>query len=600
MTNEVEGGCKSTKCCKRRTKCVANVPIYTDRYGKFVIVKGLVFRLGKKRVNHRRLKKILREHAPDLLQNHIPTPPVSQTTPQAPASSLYQKESTPVGDTASIIDLDNNNLNQGQTTQQVYHETSTEGDEKIPEGTPQERKTSDGFYIFNPIGQAEGNEDVHVLEPHRGSGKDDDKGMSDAEIDKVMSRYPEYLGTISHDEIKSRILPEIKPKSRFCFIINTDPRNKPGEHWQAFYIDARPEGDHEIDFFDSYADKMDPNLLKDVKLMADKVNSGSYLKLKENMVGLQNSKSSNCGWFCCQFLIDRLRGKPFPEASKFSDVIRGEASVERFKKQHGGFNRYIPSFDEQGGGIGFPTYYTYYPPNIRKYITDEPITSLKVARLPISKGLNTALNIASLGGWQKALNSVGYDKAFHLYFIINNRYRLERNHVITMFPYSPSKDEEIINVPLKPGITIKSLLENTAKQVGPSLQRYDARDNNCQIYILQTLKANGLGNDSVTKFTNQNIEAVVKKLPWYSRWVGSAAKSITDFAHRAQRLVSGNGKRKRRTRKGPRVKAIRRLSNRRSPFIKYKAKPSNRFPWIYHDPNQYYMNNAKPVLARRR
>jgi hypothetical protein len=364
------------------------------------------------------------------------------------------------------------------------------------------------------------------------------KGMSDEEIDKVMDKYPEYLGTISHDEIKSKILPEVKPRSRFCFVINTDPRNKPGQHWQAFYIDGRPEGEHEIDFFDSYADKMDDKLLKDIKLLADKVAANGYLKLKENGIELQNSKSSNCGWFCCQFLIDRLRGKPFPEASKFHDSMRGEASVENFKKQHGGFNRYIASFQE---GEALPQFYTYYPPSVRKYMTDEPITSLKVARIPISKTLTKILDTVSVGGWSGALKQFGYDTAFHLFFIINGKYRLERNHTITMFPYAKANDEESITVPVRPGLTIKSFLENTAQKIGPSLQRYDGRSNNCQIYILQNLSANGMSSPSVTKFVDQNIQQVIQKLPWYSRWLGSVAKGVTDTAHLAEHAFKGTG-----------------------------------------------------------
>jgi len=40
------------------------------------------------------------------------------------------------------------------------------------------------------------------------------------------------------DEIK-KLLPSIQPHSRIAFVINTDPTNKPGQHWNAIYIDAR-------------------------------------------------------------------------------------------------------------------------------------------------------------------------------------------------------------------------------------------------------------------------------------------------------------------------------------------------------------------------
>lgn len=549
----MEGGCsKNTSCCKKLKKCLARVKVYSDKYGKFVIVNGEVFRLGKK-INKNKLKNIIRKNAgPKIQEQYLPAVKIPVTT-----SATYSAPEPPPPK---------------NTVSQDYTKSLNDG--LIPNFQTFPDKPPDYYFpvekVYPEFGDAKKDE---TYPQATGRGKvEDEKGMSDLDIDRIMNKYPEYLGTISHDEIKSRILPEIRPKSRFCFIINTDPRSKPGQHWQCFYVDGRPEGEHEIDFFDSYADPIDEKLLRDVKLMADKVNSGSYLKLKENMIKLQNAKSSNCGWFCCQFLIDRLRGKRFPEASKFSDVIRGEASVEHFKKQHGGFVKYIPSFENSNPEMDFvrsqrnnaeayaefkkhqegealPTFYTYYPPSVRRYMTDEPVTSLQVARLPISRGLDKALNIASLGGWKKALKEEGYDEAFHLYFIINGKYRLERNHTITMFPYSPDSGEQKINVPLKPGITIKSMLEKTAQQVGPDLQRYDGRHNNCQIFILQVLRANGLGNDAITKFTNQNIEQIVKKLPWYARWVSSISKGVTDVAHRVQHVIEGDGKRKRRVKK---------------------------------------------------
>ena len=49
--------------------------------------------------------------------------------------------------------------------------------------------------------------------------------------------------------------------------------------------------------------------------------------------------TSNCGYFCCQFLIDRFRGKSFAEASGFDDRIKindsehREKEIEKLKNQ---------------------------------------------------------------------------------------------------------------------------------------------------------------------------------------------------------------------------------------------------------------------------
>ena len=70
-----------------------------------------------------------------------------------------------------------------------------------------------------------------------GSGREED-GLYNDEIEKIMSRFPDFHGVIMRDEIKN-LLPHIKPHSRVAFIINTDPHTKPGQHWDAVYIDAR-------------------------------------------------------------------------------------------------------------------------------------------------------------------------------------------------------------------------------------------------------------------------------------------------------------------------------------------------------------------------
>lgn len=371
-----------------------------------------------------------------------------------------------------------------------------------------------------------------------GHGNNDDKGLSNFQIDKIMSKYPEFLGTISHDEIKSKILPQIKPKSRGGFVINTDPHNKPGEHWLAVYFDGRPGGDATIEFFDSFAEDIDPKLQKDLLLIANKLNAGTYLKYKYNRIRYQNDKSSNCGYFAMKFLIDRFRGKPFIDASGFNDIQHGESNIEKFKKQVGGKYIKFPYVASFGGAL--VDFRENYPPQVRKYLeNNEPITSLVVCREPISGALDTAINILSLGKWNQAKKELGYDKLFHLYFIINNKYRLERNHVITMYPQQIREKTEKSYVPINKQITIKELLENTAKLVGPDLQRYDPGERNCQVFCVQVLKANGLLNNTLQTFIMQDAKSVIEKLPRYAQFL---AQLTTDTAHVADKIVHGNSR----------------------------------------------------------
>lgn len=377
-------------------------------------------------------------------------------------------------------------------------------------------------------------EEVGEDRPAAGKGVGEDKGMSNIEIDKILSPYPEFLGTISHDQVKSVILPRVKPGSRGGFVINTDPVRKPGQHWQAVFWDARPQGENEIDFFDSYGDPIDPSLQKDLLSLASALQAGTYLKFKENRVKYQSDSSSNCGWFCVKFLMDRFRGRPFADASGWNETLKGESSIENFKRRLGGRFGYVPSFKE--GGIGLPVIRTYYPPSVKKYLTDKPITTINICRKPIAGYVNTLLNIVSFGGWNAALKKVGIDKALHLYMVLNGNTVLERNHVIEMKPGSVQGGSECVNVPLHGPITFKQLLERTSNAVGPALQIYDPRANNCQVFLTQVLRANGLLNPQLSAFVNQNIKGVFEHLPSF---VGKLAKEVTDIAHRADTVVHG-------------------------------------------------------------
>jgi hypothetical protein len=64
----------------------------------------------------------------------------------------------------------------------------------------------------------------------------------DSIIDKDKSLRKIFIGTLARDEL---------PKSMqypCCFILNTQPRNKEGEHWLALFYDSN----RNCDFFDSY------------------------------------------------------------------------------------------------------------------------------------------------------------------------------------------------------------------------------------------------------------------------------------------------------------------------------------------------------------
>ncbi len=175
---------------------------------------------------------------------------------------------------------------------------------------------------------------IQFLNERHGNGNaggETSDGLYNDEINKVMSNFPSFLGCIMRNEIKT-ILPYVKPQSMLSFIINTDNNDKPGNHWCAVYIDSSPKGSHSVEWYDSFARPMPEDIKQDVKLILKCLKPSTILKLKENAVLHQKDDSSNCGYFCIKFLIDRYRNKTFAEATGYDDRAKIDDSHFREKQ----------------------------------------------------------------------------------------------------------------------------------------------------------------------------------------------------------------------------------------------------------------------------
>lgn len=173
-----------------------------------------------------------------------------------------------------------------------------------------------------------------------------------------------------------------------------------------------------------------------------------------------------------------------------------------------------------------------YPPEVKSWLNkhgDEVITSLKVGRTPVSGIVRGVLNVLSLGALNKAVKKAGIDSLFHLYLIINDKYRLEKNQLITFTNYKPlGKDEQIQSISLdKENLTIGDLIDNGVKKMGKTdFFTYGAFGNrNCQGFIMGLLQGSGI--KPPTDFIKQDIETIVENVPSY---VPKVANAITDLA----------------------------------------------------------------------
>lgn len=163
-----------------------------------------------------------------------------------------------------------------------------------------------------------------------GEGEGDKKyEMSESRLNQMMLAYKSkgFAGVIAADEI-DKILPFARnAKPKLGFIMNTDPRDKPGEHWVAVEIDwdRRPS----VHYYDPLGDgptKQTINGLKRIVAAHAEFKGAEPLKLKINRVPNQRDDTSTCGLHSARFLMDMFRGRSFAAATEFN-TAEGEAKA---------------------------------------------------------------------------------------------------------------------------------------------------------------------------------------------------------------------------------------------------------------------------------
>jgi hypothetical protein len=174
--------------------------------------------------------------------------------------------------------------------------------------------------------------------------------------------------------------------------------------------------------------------------------------------------------------------------------------------------------------------------NFMKEHGEEKITSLTIARTPIQGAIATAMELASGGNFESSVKKQGYDKYFHLYLIINGKYKLEKNQNLNIVDYKPQEDEE--QYPLSsPNKTINEFIQKGIDQVGEKdfFGNYDPLKRNCQWLLMNLLKGNGLYSKAVSNFTVQDTEELQDNI---EPFVKDSLKETTDFASGLDKFTS--------------------------------------------------------------
>lgn len=185
-----------------------------------------------------------------------------------------------------------------------------------------------------------------------------------------------------------------------------------------------------------------------------------------------------------------------------------------------------------------------YPPELQKLKDDlgtELITEIEVRRTPVPEAISGAMNIVSLGSFNKKMGRLPYDKLFHLFIVVktdkNNRFLLEKNARINVernVPNLPNTTTmKVANIPAD--LTVTNLIDNTEKQMGDKFLPYNGSSNNCQDFILNVLTSNKLATPELTTFVKQDTSTLFKSDPTLAK----ISKGLTDIGASADVLMSG-------------------------------------------------------------
>jgi hypothetical protein len=171
---------------------------------------------------------------------------------------------------------------------------------------------------------------------------------------------------------------------------------------------------------------------------------------------------------------------------------------------------------------------------------DEPIESITVGRVPLSKAIATAMSALTLGKFDKAKANKGYDDFFHLFYVINGKYRLEKNQNVNLIDnYKPVDNQESFNVNLGglKGKTINEFIKNGEAVMGEKdyWGNYDGLVKNCQNWVMQNMKANGVYTQALKDFTFQDTQELIDEV---SPYVKGAMKEVTSVASALDKFVS--------------------------------------------------------------
>ena len=187
------------------------------------------------------------------------------------------------------------------------------------------------------------------------------------------------------------------------------------------------------------------------------------------------------------------------------------------------------------------------PPSARDYLKkngDQTITSMRIERIPLGKlqkSLTAIVYVRELLTKFKKPDNIPQDDLFHLQVILtlsNGRRVMWGKEEVIKLSETIYKGDKMESRELgKTNINLQDFVDKTAKYMGDKFAPYNAFNNNCQDFIMASLKSNGLGTKADYDFVKQDTKDLFKG----RQWLINMMKGATDLAAAFNVLIEGKG-----------------------------------------------------------
>ena len=183
------------------------------------------------------------------------------------------------------------------------------------------------------------------------------------------------------------------------------------------------------------------------------------------------------------------------------------------------------------------------PPKARATLDkygDATVTSGTIMRIPLGGPLMAALNLGSLGKVKEEIKNADYDELYHLRVDWNTsmgEVTCEKNEVINIASKTeiPPKTE-FMQIPQIPqGLTLRELIDATARHMGGKFLTYSSKDNNCQDFVMGMLNGNNMNTQATQAFAKQDVK------PLFTDAFRKLANSVTDLGAKVAIITQGGG-----------------------------------------------------------